>query len=194
MVRKSILGSAVAIPLFMVAATATSQEALVTNQGDDELRGEWVIGADVTSPEGDSIGSIEDIILSQEDGTVTAAIVSVGGFLGIGAKSIAIEWSELQIDWDANEVNVNLTQQEAEDAPEYAFRERENEPAPVGDSGMGTGTGTGTGMDTGTGGTGAGTGSGTGMGTGADTGTGAGTEMETETEMESDTQTGTTTD
>lgn len=184
MVRKSILGSAVAIPLFMVAATATSQEALVTNQGDDELRGEWVIGADVTSPEGDSIGSIEDIILSQEDGTVTAAIVSVGGFLGIGAKSIAIEWSELQIDWDANEVNVNLTQQEAEDAPEYAFRERENEPAPVGDSGMGTGTG----------GTGAGTGSGTGMGTGADTGTGAGTEMETETEMESDTQTGTTTD
>lgn len=154
MKRNSTLGAIMAIPFFVVATTATSQEALVTGQGDDELRGEWVIGANVTSTEGESIGSIEDIILDQEEGIVTAAVVSVGGFLGFGSKSIAIDWSELSIDWDANQVEVSLTREQADQAPEYAFRERESEPAPAADMGTGTGTGTGgTGTGMGTGGT-----------------------------------------
>ena len=69
------------------------------NQGADELRGDWVIGATVMSTEGEEIGAIDDVILDAEEGNVTAAVLSVGGFLGLGAKSIAVDWSELQIDW-----------------------------------------------------------------------------------------------
>lgn len=148
MLRKTVLTTAAILPL--LATGVSAQEALVTTQGDDELRGEWVIGASINSPEGEAIGSIQDIILDEEDGSVTAAVVSVGGFLGIGAKSIAISWDELQMDWDASEIVVALTREEAEEAPEYEFRDREYKPAPAGDTGTGTGTDMGTGTGTGT--------------------------------------------
>jgi sporulation protein YlmC with PRC-barrel domain len=64
------------------------------------VRGDWVLGARVTSLDGESIGSIEDLILDQEDGSVNAAVVSVGGFLGFGGKQIAVDWSELNINYD----------------------------------------------------------------------------------------------
>ncbi|SEO81406.1 PRC-barrel domain-containing protein [Salinihabitans flavidus] len=167
MIRHSILGSIVVFPLLLGAASA--QDALVTEQGANELRGEWVIGARITSPDGETIGNIEDIILDQEEGNVTAAVVSVGGFLGIGAKAVAIDWSELQIDWDANEVVVDLTRAEAEEAPEYSFRSRDYRPAED-PSAAGTGTGTGTTGTTGM--TGTGTTGTTGTGTTDTNGTG----------------------
>jgi sporulation protein YlmC with PRC-barrel domain len=123
----------------LLATSAVAQDALVTQQGADELRGDWVIGASVTSMEDETIGDIEDIIINEADGTIVAAVVSVGGFLGFGAKSIAVDWSELNINWDADEITIALTREEAEEAPEYEFRERELEPLPVDPNGGGVG-------------------------------------------------------
>lgn len=142
-----------ATALTLVAAPALTQEVVVENQGADELRGDWIVGATVTSVEGERIGPIDDVILDAEEGNVTAAVISVGGFLGFGAKSIAVEWSELEIDWDGSDITLDLTREQAEEAPEYAFRDRELEPPPAPEEGTGTGT-TGTGA-TGTTGTGA---------------------------------------
>lgn len=153
-----VIIAAIAGPLATSHATAQETgDVIVEDQAGSEVRGDWVLGARVTSPEGESIGSIEDLILDQEDGSVNAAVVSVGGFLGFGAKQIAVEWSELDINYDGNEITLDITRDEAEQAPEYSFRDRESPPAPepatgTGDTGMGTG-GTG-GMGTGTGGAG----------------------------------------
>lgn len=135
------------LPTFVIAASlasapALAQDVIVGEQGSSELRGDWVLGSRVTSTQDEAIGSIEDLIIDQEEGNIIAAVVSVGGFLGIGAKQIAVDWSELEINWDANEVKLALSREEAEAAEEYQYRNREYEPAP---------TGTGTGMDTGTG-------------------------------------------
>ena len=152
------LAAAIVAPLAITHATAQdTDDVIVEDQAGSEVRGDWVLGARVTSPEGESIGSIEDLILDQDDGSVNAAVVSVGGFLGFGAKEIAVEWSELDIDYDGNEIALDITRDEAEEAPEYSFRDRESPPAPepatgTGDTGMGTG-GTG-GMGTGTDGAG----------------------------------------
>jgi sporulation protein YlmC with PRC-barrel domain len=47
-------------------------------------------------PESDNIGDINDLILS-EDGSITHAVVGVGGFLGIGEKNVAVPFDELKL-------------------------------------------------------------------------------------------------
>lgn len=136
--------STLAIATSLAATPVLAQDVLVEEQTSSELRGDWVLGARVTSTQDEAIGSIEDLIISEEDGNIIAAVVSVGGFLGIGAKQIAVDWPELEMNWDANEVRLELSREEAEEADEYQYRNREYEPAPEA-------TGTGTGMDTGTG-------------------------------------------
>ncbi len=131
---------------FTIAGAAMAQEAIVTQQSPDELLGGWVLGAGVTSVDGDRIGSIDDIIIVVGEGQISAAVISVGGFLGFGAKSIAVDWSELEINWDAREVVLNMSREEMEDADEYVFRDREEMPVPeggVGDGAMDGGVGEG---------------------------------------------------
>ncbi len=114
---------------FSIAGAASAQEAVVTQQSADELLGGWVLGSAVTSVDGERIGSIDDITIVAGEGQINAAIISVGGFLGFGAKSIAVDWSELEINWDAREVVLNMSREEMEEAEEYVFRDREYIPA-----------------------------------------------------------------
>ncbi|MFP4361361.1 MAG: PRC-barrel domain-containing protein [Alphaproteobacteria bacterium] len=141
----------------VATGVAGAQEGVRNEQATSELRGDWVIGATVTSPDGETIGTISDILIDSEDGGITGAVVDVGGFLGFGAKSIVVDWEELEQDHDANEVTLDLDRQEAEEAPDFAFRERETPPPPEPTGGTG---GTGDGM----GGNGEGTGGGMGDG------------------------------
>jgi len=132
----------------MAASSVLAQEAVLSSQSASELRVDWVLGARVTSLEGETIGSIQDVILDTDEGVVTAAVISVGGFLGFGAKNIAVEWDALEIDWDASEISLALTREQADEAEEYIFRDREfapPEPPPMGTGGgtMGRGAGTG---------------------------------------------------
>lgn len=153
---RSTLIAAITTPVFMCPVIAqdsggNASDMIVESQEGEELRGDWILGARVYTPDGETIGSIEDLILSSEDGSVNAAIVSVGGFLGFGAKEIAVDWSQLDINYDANEVTLGITRDAAEEAPEYSFRERESAPVPTGDAGAGTGVSTGVDSGTGTG-------------------------------------------
>ncbi|CAN5763324.1 hypothetical protein BH23PSE1_BH23PSE1_15890 [soil metagenome] len=111
-------------------------ETLITSQAPSELRGDWIIGTTVNSPQDETIGQVQDLIIDEEAGKVTAAVLSVGGFLGIGAKNIAVNWDELQIDFDGQEIVLNLTREEAEDAPEYEFRDQAELPAAAPEAGM----------------------------------------------------------
>lgn len=115
----------------MLAGAAVAQEAIIDRQGPDDLLGGWVIGAAVDSPGGERIGSIDDILIDASDGRITAGIVSVGGFLGFGAKDIAVDWEEFDINWDAREVILSMTRDEMEAAEEFEYRDREFIPAPA---------------------------------------------------------------
>ncbi len=63
---------------------------------DHRHRASKIIGTDVRNPNGDKIGDIKDLILD-EKGNTTLAIVSTGGFLGIGDNLHAIPWSSLKM-------------------------------------------------------------------------------------------------
>lgn len=119
-------------------AAAAAEEALkaevaasgkvAQEQAANEIRLDWVTEGNVTAPDGTAIGSINDLILDGETGQMKAAIIGVGGFLGIGTKQIAVPWDKLMINYDAQEITSDLTKEEAEAAPAYVFREQE--PAP----------------------------------------------------------------
>jgi sporulation protein YlmC with PRC-barrel domain len=82
----------------------------------DELIGTTVYGAD-----DENVGSIGDVILS-EDGEIDAIIVDVGGFLGIAAKEVAIGMDDLEFMTDADGnmyLYTQFTQEELEAQPEY---------------------------------------------------------------------------
>lgn len=110
---------------------AADSDVLVQEQAQNELRVDWITDATLRSPDGETIGGIEDLILDGDSGQLSAVIVGVGGFLGIGQKSIAVAWDQLEINYDAYEVTTNLTREAAEAAPEYVFRDQEPPPAPA---------------------------------------------------------------
>ena len=82
----------------------------------DELIGTTVYGAD-----DENVGSIGDVILS-EDGEVDAIIVDVGGFLGIASKEVAVGMDDLEFMTDADGnmyLYTQFTQEQLEAQPEY---------------------------------------------------------------------------
>lgn len=58
------------------------------------LRAQELIGKDIYGARNEEIGEIEDIVINR-NGRVMAALVDVGGFLGIGGRRVAIPMSEL---------------------------------------------------------------------------------------------------
>lgn len=118
-----------------MAAEVAASGKIAQQQAANELRLEWVTDATVTAPDGTAIGDINDLIVDGDTGQMIAAVIGVGGFLGIGEKQIAVPWDQLTVNYDAQEINSDLTKEEAEAAPDYIFREREAAPdvAPAGD-------------------------------------------------------------
>ena len=134
------------------AAPVATSDAVVSQQDSAEMLGDWLLSTSVTSPDGETIGSIKDFIIT-EDGQITAVILGVGGFLGMGEKDIAVDYSELDIQYDGDAIQLAMTREEADAAPEYQYRDKQTPPPASGDA-MGA---TGTEMNNGTEGTGMGT-------------------------------------
>lgn len=57
------------------------------------VRGNTFIGADVENPQGQDLGDIKDIVIDRSAGRIAYAVVSFGGFLGLGDKLFAVPWS-----------------------------------------------------------------------------------------------------
>ncbi|WP_145109541.1 PRC-barrel domain-containing protein [Cereibacter sediminicola] len=78
--------------------------------------------ADVYSMNDESVSSISDFVVAQ-DGKIEQVIFDVGGFLGIGARNVALPFEDLQIytneDQSDVRVYVPMTREELESLPEY---------------------------------------------------------------------------
>jgi PRC-barrel domain len=81
---------------------------------------ESILGKDVkTLPEGDG-GRVIDLLVDNR-GQVRAAVVEFGGFLGIGTRKIAVDWSAFRFAWPSVMVDVSRDQLRA--TPEYKEKE-----------------------------------------------------------------------
>jgi len=62
------------------------------------LSASTLIGNEVRNREGEDLGRIEDFMMDLETGRVAYAVLSFGGFLGVGNKLFAVPWDAFTID------------------------------------------------------------------------------------------------
>ncbi|WP_345816386.1 PRC-barrel domain-containing protein [Paraburkholderia sp. PREW-6R] len=77
-------------------------------------------GVDVYNRNKDTIGTLDDLIVSPSADRSTYAILSVGGFLGMGKHLVAVPFADLQIN-NRRVVLPNATRQSIEAMPEFKY-------------------------------------------------------------------------
>ena len=76
-----------------------------------------VEGTNVYNNQGDKLGSVDCVMLDKQQGKVAYAVMSFGGFLGIGEKRHPLPWQTLTYDEQNDGYVVNLTKDQLEKAP-----------------------------------------------------------------------------
>jgi sporulation protein YlmC with PRC-barrel domain len=100
--------------------TAAASGSYLTEQAENQISANDYIGKSVYNAEDKSIGDVNDLIL-EEDGGIVAAVIGVGGFLGIGEKEIALPMDKITMTRDADNNNeVRLTTTETAEALQAA--------------------------------------------------------------------------
>jgi sporulation protein YlmC with PRC-barrel domain len=112
----------------------------------EEIRGAWNVRdfmrSRVYNMNGERIGDVNDIIV--EDGRVTAIVLGVGGFLGIGEKEVSMEPEQVKrmVHSDGQTYfTVNATKDQLMAAPDYVRPAKAARQAPTGQAPAPTGTG-----------------------------------------------------
>lgn len=90
----------------------------------DGMQASNLIGAEVTTTGDEEVGNVSDLIIDR-DGKVVAVVVSVGGFLGMGEKDVAIGWDEVSRSGtsDERELRIDMTRDDLNSAPEFERQE-----------------------------------------------------------------------
>jgi hypothetical protein len=129
-----------ALTMFLLCQIATSPSVGQT-RGDPAVQAtealtpvskrnplESVLGREVRTRVEEDGGRIIDL-LADRHGRVQAAVIEFGGFLGIGTRKIAVEWSALRFETGGKQpvVIVDITRDQLRVAPEY----KPSEPAVV---------------------------------------------------------------
>jgi len=118
------------------AAPAAPAPGHTVAEGEQQLPathilGSDLIGASVTNTNGDSIGKTSDVLVDRDTKTVDAVVIDVGGFLGIGSKSVAIPLDKLTIGARPDEgVKTAMTKDQLKALPAFEGRKAQ-EPPPV---------------------------------------------------------------
>lgn len=82
------------------------------------LSAQQVVGASVHNATGDEIGEVEDLVIGPKN-EITVAIVEVGGFLGMGSKTVAVEIDELDPSPKGSGFITALTKAQLKTRPAY---------------------------------------------------------------------------
>ncbi|WP_422011689.1 PRC-barrel domain-containing protein [Reyranella sp.] len=100
------------VPAALAAAVALAAPSLVTAQGAPQTiqltkvdvvkvstgyRASKVIGSSVVNDAGDTVGKVDEIIVGP-DGKAPFVVLSVGGFLGLGDKLVALPYEQMRTD------------------------------------------------------------------------------------------------
>ena len=83
------------------------------------ISSERVQGARVYNAAGEELGSIHHLMLNKTAGTVAQAVMSFGGFLGVGNQYYPLPWALLKYDKEKGGYVVNLDKGQLEGAPAY---------------------------------------------------------------------------
>lgn len=103
------------------ADSASSGDMFIASQADDEWLSANLVGAYVNDADGNNLGSVQNVLLDA-DHKVRGFVVGVGGVLGIGAKSVAIDLDEFEQSRDedgAPQLTLSASKEQLQDAPAF---------------------------------------------------------------------------
>jgi hypothetical protein len=92
--------------------------------GKPLIESDRVDGTTVYDPNGNNIGSIKRLMIEKIGGKVAYAVMSFGGFLGIGEEEHTIPWNKLNYDTSLGGYRTDITEQQLRGAPSF-YRERD---------------------------------------------------------------------
>ena len=106
-------------------ATATATESTGDFNAHGAVSGNALIGAKVHNAAKETVGSVEDVYLDAK-GAVDSVVVSVGGFLGVGTKHVAVKWSDLKVGRDGKYLmlTTDWTKDSLKAMPDYKYERR----------------------------------------------------------------------
>jgi len=89
------------------------------------MRASELVGMDVRNEQNESIGQVKDLIADQR-GEIQALIVSVGGFLGLGDRNVAVGWKQFQFNREKGGLaaRVAMSRDQLKALPEYKLQKR----------------------------------------------------------------------
>jgi len=126
MLKALILGAVIAVAIAVPRASAQDEQTAKSDkflaaQTPDQWLSTEILGRQVQNLEGEDIGDI-DYLLVDESSRVVAAVIGVGGFLGIGRKVVAINFDEISRKRTGDgsvELVANVTDEALDAAPEF---------------------------------------------------------------------------
>ena len=97
------------------------------------LSTETLLGSDVKNQQGQDVGDLKQLMLDPHTGRVMYAVVAIGGFLGMGEKTIVVPWNALEVARNGKSLVLNVSPQILQQVPAY---EKGKEPvyAPAGET------------------------------------------------------------
>jgi hypothetical protein len=99
----------------MATTSTIESRETVSLIGSDKVEGTAVYGADQKK-----IGKLERVMLDKMSGKVAYAVLSFGGFLGMGEDYYPVPWTTLKYDENLGGYLVNLTKDQLDKAPKYS--------------------------------------------------------------------------
>jgi sporulation protein YlmC with PRC-barrel domain len=87
--------------------------------GPELMAAHALTGDPVVNPKGYVLGRVEHIVLDVQRGRIAYAVLTFGGFLGLGEKYFAIPWNALTFDADGHRFILNVDRGVLEGAPGF---------------------------------------------------------------------------
>ena len=97
-----------------MATTVDSRRETVSLIGSDKVEVAAVYGAD-----DQKIGTVQRVMLDKVSGKVAYAVVSFGGFLGMGEDYYPMPWPNMKYDTNLGGYRVGITENQLKGAPKY---------------------------------------------------------------------------
>lgn len=82
-----------------------------------------VEGTPVYNAQGDKLGTVHSVMLEKRSGRAAYAVVSFGGFLGVGEVSHPVPWEMLTYDEERDGYIVDLSREQLDNAPQFRLDE-----------------------------------------------------------------------
>ena len=107
-------------------ANTTSTESTGDFNAQGDVSANAVIGAKVRNANRDTVGTVQDIYVDAS-GSVKTVVLSVGGFLGVGSKDVAVKWSDIKQNRDGKSVvlTTGLDKDTLKSMPDYKDQRRQ---------------------------------------------------------------------